>query len=107
AATADHLPKTTEGKVGAFYRAFMDSARIERIGVAALKPQLGAIQAARSRDELAILMGHTNADYYGSLFGFYIDVDVADPTRYAVYLGQGGLSLPDRDYYLEPSFAEK
>ena len=107
AGTADHLPKTTAGKVGAFYKAFMDSARIERIGVAALKPQLGAIRAARSRAELAGLLAHTNADYYGSLFGIYIDADVADPTRYAVYVGQGGLSLPDRDYYLEDSFAEK
>src|SRR5262249_12325923 len=43
----------------------------------------------------------------GSLFSVFLDVDVKDPSRYAVYLNQSGLELPDRDYYLESSFAEK
>jgi putative endopeptidase len=107
ARSASHEPTTNEGKVGAFYKAFMDSARIEQLGAAALEPQLDAVRAAKSRDDLAALLGRTNRDFEGSLFSLYIDADVADPSRYAVYLNQSGLELPDRDYYLEKSFAEK
>lgn len=40
-----------------------------------------------------------------TIFGSWIDVDLKDPGRYAVYFSQSGLGLPDRDYYLEPGFA--
>ena len=106
AASADRVPKATDAKAGAFYESFMDSARIEKLGAAALEPQLEAVRAARSRDELAALLGRTNRDFEGSLFTIYIDTDVAEPARYAVYLNQAGLSLPDRDYYLEASVAD-
>jgi putative endopeptidase len=107
AQTADARPIGTPGKVGAFYRAFMDSARIEALGASALTPQLDAVRAAKTRAALAALLGRTNRDFEGSLFGIFIDADVAEPSRYAVYLGQSGLGLPDRDYYLESSFAAK
>jgi hypothetical protein len=90
AGQADHLPKTTEGKVGAFYKAFMDSARIERSASPRSSRSSGDPCRALARGRLAALLGHTNADYYGSLFGLFIDADVAEPTRYAVYVGHGG-----------------
>lgn len=52
-------------------------------------------------------MGASTEDYYGSLFAVAILPDAKDPTHYAVTLGQAGLGLPDRDYYLQPGFAEK
>ena len=107
AAKAGHEPTTTDGKIGAFYKAFMDSAKIEQLGAGALKTYVDAVRAAKTRDDLAALLGRTNRDFEGSLFSVYIDADVADPSRYAVYLNQSGLELPDRDYYLEGSFAEK
>ncbi len=106
AATTPHAPNDLAGKVGAFYKAFMDEARIEKLGAGPIAPELAAVQSARTRDDLAALMGRTNSGFEGSLFGFNIDVDLKYPKRYAVYLGQSGLGLPDRDYYLEPSFAE-
>ncbi|MDQ2659828.1 MAG: M13 family metallopeptidase, partial [Verrucomicrobiota bacterium] len=66
---------------------------------------LTAIRASSSRDALANLMGEQNSDLYGAIFGILIDVDIADPSRYTVYIGQAGLGLPDRDYYLKPDFA--
>ena len=51
------------------------------------------------------MMGRHNADLEGTIFGLSIDVDFKDPERYAVYVGQCGLGLPDRDYYLKPDFA--
>ena len=49
-------------------------------------------------------MGRNEFDFEGTFFGISIDADPKDPTRYAVFLGQGGLGLPDRDYYLQPAF---
>jgi putative endopeptidase len=105
AAHAPPLPRTTEAKVGAFYKSFMDEERIESLGVKAIAPQLDAVRRAKTRDELAALMGRDNSDLEGTLFNLGIDVDLKDPAHYAVYVGQGGLGLPDRDYYLKPDFA--
>ncbi len=104
AAKATHEPADVQGKVGAMYKAFMDEARIESLGAKPIEPELAAIRAAKSRDGLAALMGRTNVDFEGSIFNFIIDVDLKDPNRYAVYVTQAGLGLPDRDYYLKPEF---
>jgi putative endopeptidase len=105
AAKAGHEPKELEGKVGAFYKAFMDESRIETLGVKAIAPELEQIRAANSRGAIAGLMGRNPHDFEGSLYGFTLDIDLKDPKHYAAYVTQAGLSLPDRDYYLEPSFA--
>ena len=105
AQNAGHEPDTLEGKVGAFYKSFMDEARIEATGAGAIAPQLAAVRNAKTRGELAGLMGRNNADLDGTLFNLGIDVDLKDPKHYAVYVGQGGLGLPDRDYYLKANFA--
>lgn len=105
ATNAEQSPKTTEGKVGAFYKSFMDEARVEKAGATPLKEKLAEIRATKDREALAAQMGLHTADLEGSLFGVFIDVDIADPSRYAVYLSQQGIGLPDRDYYLKPDFA--
>jgi putative endopeptidase len=102
---AEQKPTTTEGKIGAFYKSFMREGRIEKAGASAIKDKLAEIRAATTREALAAMMGRQNADFHGGIFGVFIDVDVKDPQRYAVYLGQQGLGLPDRDYYLKPDFA--
>ena len=100
-------PATIEGKVGAFYKSFMDETRIEKAGASSLKEKLAEIQSAKTREALAAMMGRQNADFHGGIFGIFIDADIKDPKHYAVYLGQAGLGLPDRDYYLKPDFAAK
>ncbi|MEY2574090.1 MAG: putative endopeptidase [Verrucomicrobiota bacterium] len=107
ATKADPKPATIEGKVGAFYKSFMDEAGVEKLGPTALKPILDEINTARTRDAIAALMGRQNADFHGGIFGVFVDVDIKDPKHYTVYLGQAGLGLPDRDYYLKPDFAAK
>jgi len=98
-------PTSLEEKVGAFYHSFMDEARVESLAERAIGPELTEIKSAKSRDELASLMGRATTDFESSLFGFGIDVDLKDPNQYAFYIGQSGLGLPDRDYYLKPDFA--
>ncbi len=96
-----------ETQVGAFYAAFMDEKRLRRIGKAAIAAEIAAIEQARDRAALAELMGRSTTDFYASLYGLNTDVDLKDVGHYTVYLGQAGLGLPDRDYYLEASFAKQ
>ena len=105
AANAKSDSTTLEDKVGAFYHSFMDDARIDQTGVKAIEQELADVKNAKWRDDLAALMGRTTTDFEGSLFNYGIDVDLKDPKHYAFYIGQGGLGLPDRDYYLNPNFA--
>ena len=107
AASANAPADTPLGKIGAMYRAFMDEQAIEAKGAAPLKPDLDEVRAVRTRDELAAVMGKSATGFQGAIFDLGIDADSKVPTRYSVYLGQSGLGLPDRDYYLQPQFAEK
>ncbi len=107
AATAPASPTTDAGKIGAFYKAFMDEAAVNEKAVAPLGPLLEAIRSVSSREDLARLIGRANAGFGGSLFDVDVDVDVKSPTAYMVMISQGGLGLSDRDYYLDPKFAAK
>jgi putative endopeptidase len=100
-----HNPAAIEGKVGVFYKSFMDEGKIEKAGASPLKEKAAEIQSAKTRENLAATMGRQNSDFEGGIFGIFIDVDLKDPSRYTVYLGQSGIGLPDRDYYLKPDFA--
>ncbi|WNZ65421.1 M13 family metallopeptidase [Myxococcus sp. MxC21-1] len=105
-------------KVGDLFASFMDEAAIEAKGVAPLKPELERIAAIGQRKQLATVLGATlRADVDAlnmgdvttdRLFGLWVAEDLNEPSRYAPYLLQGGLWLPDRDYYLvdNPRFTE-
>ena len=97
-------PTESTAKIGAYYAAYMDEAGVEKLGAQPIAADLGKIKSATTRDELVTLMatpGHLN----GGLFGAGISPDAKNPTSYAVYVSSGGLALPDKDYYLKPSFA--
>ena len=91
----------------------MDEETIEKQGLAPLEPALKRIDAIKDRTELARALGATlraDVDVLNStnfhtenLFGLWVAQDLNDPTRYAPFLLQGGLVMPDRDYYLNPS----
>src|SRR4029079_2264986 len=100
-------PTDVKGKAGAFYASYMDEPTIDRIGVAAIAPELNAIRSATSPGELAALMGQSNYGLYPAIAAPFIDADLKAPDKYAIYLNQSGLGMPDRDYYLEPQFAEQ
>ena len=93
-------------KARALYRAFMDQARVNALGSRPLQPDLAAVRAVKTREQLAVLQSRVGT-FQGSLFSVDIAADAKDPDRYAVYVGQDGLGLPDRDYYLKPEFAAK
>ncbi|HEY2709248.1 MAG TPA: M13-type metalloendopeptidase [Caulobacteraceae bacterium] len=94
-----------EGKVGAFYKAFMNEGRANDLGVRPLKAELADIRAADTREAMARLMGRAPTTFLSSFFDVDTGVDAKDPEHYAVFLGEAGLGLPDRDYYSEANFA--
>ena len=100
AADAGEEPATEQGKVGAYYAAFMDQSRVEALGAAPLQRSVAEIRQASSRKELARLMGRANSSFHCSLFRLWIEPDTRNPDRYAIYLGQGGLGSMDRSVYL-------
>ena len=105
AAAVPAQPATLEEKIGGFYKSFMDEPRIETLGTGAIAPELDAIRASASRDDIAELMGCNVNDFFATIFSLGIDVDLKNVSRYALYSTQAGLGLPDRDYYLQASFA--
>ncbi len=119
AAARSNAPAGSEArKVGDLYAAYADEATIEQKGVAPLEPELDRINAIVDRRGLARALGETlraDVDALNTgdvttdrLFGLWVAEDLNEPSRYAAYLLQGGLGLPDRDYYLadDPRFVK-
>src|SRR5438552_1444189 len=100
-------------KVGDYYASYMDEAGIEARGLRPLQPTLDRIAAITDRKGLARYLGGTlladvdalNATdmYTDNIFGLWVAQDLNDPARYLPFLMQGGLDMPDRAYYLDPS----
>jgi endothelin-converting enzyme/putative endopeptidase len=91
-------PNSVGAQVGNFYRAWMDEAGIERRGTAPLRPYLKKIADVRTRGDLVALFATPG---YIAPVGVGITPDPSDPTRYVAAAGQGGLGMPNRDYYLK------
>ena len=110
-ASRSNAPVTTNrGKIGALFTSFMDEAGIEAKGLGPLKPHLDAIAAIRDQKELARALGETlradvdalnNTNFHtANLFGLWVAPGFEDSDHYTPYLLQGGLQLPDREYYV-------
>ncbi|QYE35007.1 M13 family peptidase [Polymorphobacter sp. PAMC 29334] len=110
AAAATNAPAGTEGrKIGDYYASFMDAATIEKKGLVPLQPRLDAIAAIGDRAKLAATLGDFNREGIDAPVNLRLRQDLKNPDIYSVYIGQGGLGMPDRDYYLDtknPKFAE-
>ena len=100
-------------KIADFFNAFMDESSIEKSGLEPLRPQLREIAAIQDRKALSRVLGsqlradvdvlnNTQLDT-DNLLGLWIAQDLDDPSRYVPFLLQGGLGMPDRDYYLDDS----
>jgi len=107
AAKSGAPPDTSAGKIGALYNAFMDEERIERLDLAPIAGDLAEIRDATSKTDIAVLMGRSKSGLGGSLFNITVGEDEKDPTRNTLHASQGGLGLPDRDYYLRDTFRDK
>jgi putative endopeptidase len=100
-------------KIADLYHSYMDEPGIEAKGRAPLQPHLDAIAAIRDRHQLAYALGQTlrsdvdalnNTNFHtANLFGLWVAPGFNDSEHYTAYLLQGGLEMPDREYYLADS----
>ncbi len=99
ASETDLEPGSDEQKVADLYNSFMDTGRIEELGMTPLESELAKIDAIADKNELSALFARNSIEGAGGPFGLYIWVDSKDSTRYVTHMTQSGLGLPDRDYY--------
>jgi hypothetical protein len=95
--------KDSEVLIAALYGSFMDEARIEALDAAPLKHDLALIEASATKDQFTDIMAASYAGYGASFFSLTVAPDGKHPANVLI-LGQGGLGMPDRDYYLESEF---
>ncbi len=104
--TAPKLAPGTPGrKAGDYYHAFMDEAAIEARGAAPLQAEMAEIAAIKDAAGLARVMGALTRTGVQTPFAFGVTLDSKNPDAYIPGLEQGGLGLPDRDYYLKDDAA--
>jgi predicted metalloendopeptidase len=97
---------TDEQRIGDFYASFMDEAHLEQLGIAPLTPELERIAALKDKAELPALLAHLGKIGVNVPFDFGIHQDNKDSTKYVADVQQGGLAMPDRDYYLKADDAK-
>jgi putative endopeptidase len=86
-------------KIGDYYASCMDQGSIESKGTSALRPELARIDALKGTDGLPPLLAHFSMVGTNAFFGFGSEQDAKDSTQQIAVVGQGGLGLPDRDFY--------
>ena len=94
-------------KVGDFYASAMDSAATEIAGLKYLQPHLSRIAAIKDLGEMQRFLADPKAHAGSVWYGMGVGQDEKISSQYAVQMGQGGLSLPDRDYYLKDDARSK
>jgi putative endopeptidase len=99
-------PHSPAREVGDFFASAMDTNRIEQLGFQPIAGDLKRIDQVASTKELFALLANFHERGIGGIFGGGYGPDAKNSSIYAFHLHQGGLSLPDRDYYLRESFAE-
>lgn len=100
AAANKNAPKGSNiQKLGDFYRSGLDSVAINKAGITPLQSYLTAIQNSKTPSDIVRIFSELGMRDLSNPIGYYIDADAKNTTRYITYLNQGGLGLPDKDFY--------
>jgi endothelin-converting enzyme/putative endopeptidase len=110
AAKSSAPERSGKRKIADLYNSYMDEAGIESRGIAPLKPRLDTIAAVSDKKQLARALGESiradvdplnNTNFHtANIFGLWVAPNFNNPSHYTAYLMQGGVELPDREYYL-------
>jgi putative endopeptidase len=90
-----------EAKLGDYYATCMDEKRVEELGAKPIEADLKKIDAIKTKAQLPAMMGALQRVGVGTFFGFGSDQDFKDSSQVIAEVDQGGLGLPDRDYYFK------
>jgi putative endopeptidase len=97
---------TDAQRIGDFYASYMDEQRADALGLAPLNAELARIAAMKDKAELPAMLAHLGRQSINVPFDFGIHQDAKDSTKYVADIAQGGLGLPDREYYLKADDAK-
>ncbi len=103
----DKAVKGDDAKLVAIYNSMMDEARVESLDFKPIQSGIDAVAAIKTKAQMATFMGKGQASWGSSVFGTYVGADEKNPNFNALQMGQSGLGLPDRDYYLSAKYADK
>jgi len=101
ASKGDYAEGSDEQKVGALFNSYLNVEHREKLGLSPLNEEFAKIDAISSKSELASYFAYANKLGYGTPFSFFQTADLKNPNKYAIYIWQGGLGLPDKEYYLK------
>jgi len=101
AATESSNHDAIDQKIGDYYGACMDEKAVNEKGLAPLKPELERIAAAKDKQALIDVIARTHLIGPNPLFNFYSSPDLHNADMVIAFIDQGGLTLPDRDFYLK------
>ena len=104
--TDAHIKSGPKRQVADFYLSAMDTNRIEKLGATPVADDLNQLAKVRSIEGLFKYIGKAHINGVGAAFGWGAAADAKDSEHYVLYLGQGGLGMPNRDYYLQTNFAK-
>ncbi|GGX24987.1 M13 family metallopeptidase [Undibacterium macrobrachii] len=99
-------PGSNEQKIADLYNSFMDEAHLETLDIKPLQADFARIQQFKDKAELAPMLAYLARISVGTPIGSGVTQDAKDSSKYTVTVNQGGLSLPDRDYYLKQDDAK-
>ncbi|WP_240504572.1 M13 family metallopeptidase [Tsuneonella mangrovi] len=94
-------------KYGDFYKSFMNTDQVNALGWTPLKADLDQVAAIDSKSGIARFMGASGGKFGISAVGTFVYADTDNPNINVLYIGQDGLGLPNRDYYLDEKFAKQ
>ena len=97
---------TNDQKIVDLYKQGLDSTRLNSEGATPIAKDLNAIYAAADKQELVKVLADMNKYGSGGFFGVGVDADLMDSDSQVLYMGQGGLGMGDRDYYVAKENAE-
>jgi len=97
----DYAEGSDEQKVGALFNSYLDMEHRAKLGLSPLDDEFAKIDAISNKSELASYFAYANKLGYGTPFNLFQIPDLKNPKNYAMYTWQGGLGLPDKEYYLK------
>lgn len=99
-AASENQQGSDEQMVGDLFASYMDMEKRNELGIAPMQPELDKVEALSSHEELPGYFGYASRKSYGNPIRLMVMADFKRPTHNALYNYQGGLGLPDREYYL-------
>ena len=88
-------------KVGDLYRSYMNTDKLDELGIKPLSPGFAKIDALSNHDDISVYFAESQKIGSDAPFGFFVNNDSKNPTSYIAFMTQSGLALPDRDYYFK------